>query len=104
MDSIQLQPSEGKVCDMDFTNLLIGTELIASVDLIKQEQWNETTKAWETSTDLTFGTPAIVSPLVQVHISGQLDGVDYKVSIIVTTDSSPANVHEGEGMLIGIDL
>ena len=104
MDSIQLQPSEGKVCDMDFTNLLIGTEVIASVDSVGQEQWDEATKAWVASTDLTFGTPANASPLVQVHISGAVDGIDYKVTIIVTTDSSPTNTHEGEGILVGTDL
>lgn len=104
MDAIQLQPSEGKVLDMEFAPLLIGAEAISTVDSVDQEKWDETNNIWVNSTDLTFGTPVISGSIVQVHTSGTLDGVDYKVTILVTTDSNPANTHEGEGMLIGIDL
>ena len=104
MDTLQLQPNEGKVFDMDFVNLLIGAEAISSVNSVGQEKWDEATEAWVASTDLTFSVPAISGALVQVHISGVVDDTEYKITILVTTDAATPNIHEGEGILVGIDL
>lgn len=90
---LQKQPAESRLYTMDFTNLLASSEAITGV--------SSTTGA---PSGLSFGTATISGDgkKVQVRISSGADGVTYKVTILVTTDSS--NTLEGDGHLSVVDL
>lgn len=92
-DTLVKQPSESRVYDMDFSNLLATSESINSVD-----------STTGTPSGLTFGTATIdaTGKIAQVRISSGADGTTYKVTYQITTDQS--NVLEGEGYLHVEDL
>lgn len=84
------QPSESRTYTFDFGNNLQEGESIASI--------NSFTYAAD-DTALTAGTPAFAGDLVQCRLSGGTDGVNYKITVIVTTNTPFSNVLEGEANL-----
>jgi hypothetical protein len=87
MDSRVKQPSESRLYNMDFDELLEETgETIATVESIVASK-----------TGLTLGPPAISGSKVQFRISGGMANNSYIITVKVTT--SLGNTLEGEGLL-----
>jgi hypothetical protein len=88
-ESLIKQPAESRVFSMNFAAMLAAGETLAGV-----------TSVTYTGGDalLTLSGPAAYSGAVaQQRILGGTDGMEYKVTFIVTT--SQGNILEGEGVL-----
>lgn len=86
---------------MDFSPLLSTGELIQSISVVDQFEWDENTEDWIVSTDLTLGTAATDGTYAQVRISGGVDQKTYKISFLLVTDAG--NELEGDGILTLVD-
>ena len=104
MDTITKQPGETLLCDMSFDNILGSAESIVSVDTPVQKIWNETTQAWDATTDLTFSAASFAARLLQVSVIGGTDGETYKVTMLATTDVGEPNIIEGDGILVVLEI
>ena len=80
------QPNESRLYTFDFTANLADPETITGV----------TGFAADTA-GLTIGTPVFQGKMVQCRISGGVSGVQYRLTVTVTT--SDGNVLEGEADL-----
>ena len=91
MATLIKQPSETKIYQIDFTNLLDTGDSIASVTSVLEE----------TTEDLTIGTDSIVSKAVQFSVDGGVDGTTYHLEAIVVTTNG--ETLEGDGYLFVTD-
>lgn len=92
--TLKKQPDESRLYDFNFTNLLIGSAtLVASPAPTMKQSYDGST-----TTDLTFGTPSVSSPKVQVRIEDGVDGKLYKVSCVAA--DSDGNTLEVDGYLL----
>jgi hypothetical protein len=100
-DTLDKQPSEDRLYDMDFgPRLSVGETLSgAPVPTMSEETVDQTDGSLTVTTDLTIGVPTVSGEIAQVRISGGLDGVLYKVTFRDAGTTS-ANLIEAEGFLM----
>jgi hypothetical protein len=80
-NSLTKQPSEDILFDIDFEGRFVD-RINAGVPTTI----NSVISITDNLSALTFGTPAINGYVVQVSIGGGVDGVDYKITIKISTD------------------
>jgi hypothetical protein len=102
-DTLDKQPSEDRLYDMDFSPRLAVTELLNAIPTMIEETVDQDDGSVTSSTDLTFGTPTISGQIAQCRISGGLDGVLYKVTF-QNAGTDFANLVEAEGFLLVQDI
>ena len=68
------QPSESRFYNFDFTSKLRTGDALTGSPTVTGAP-----------TGLTIGVPSLSSPLVQVRISGGVDGITYKLTALATT-------------------
>ncbi len=81
------QPGEDLLYGMDFVNLLATGETISTVTSVLEI----------TTVDLTIGSGSINGSVVEFRVSGGLDGVGYRIEVIITTSDS--NTRVGDGLI-----
>lgn len=86
LPTLEKQPSESLVYDMEFLGRLDDDETLTAVSSVTA-----------TPSGLTIGTASYSGTRAQFRISGGSSGVKYKVTAVVTTSAS--NTIEGEGYL-----
>jgi hypothetical protein len=101
-DTLNKQPAESRLYDMDFSPRIATTEILSGVPTVSEKTVNQDTGAKTVSTDLTIGTASISGQIAQVRISGGLDGVLYEITFVSGT--SLGNTVEAEGLLLVQDL
>jgi hypothetical protein len=102
-DTLDKQPSEDRLYDMDFSPRLATGETLSGAPTMIEETVDQTDGSLTVSTDLTMGTPTISGQVAQVRISGGVDQTLYKVTFqdALTTN---ANKVEAEGLLMVADI
>lgn len=101
-DTLDKQPQEDRLYDMDFSPRLADLESLTGTPAVSEQTVDQDTGALTTTTDLTFGTATISGQVAQVRISGGLADILYKVTFLATTDF--ANTVEAEGFLLVQDI
>lgn len=86
LKTLKKQPGETRAFGMDFSNKMVKTESIQSVDNVTS-----------TPAGLTFGANSISGQVATTLISGGTHGKTYIVTVTVTTDIG--QVLENEGIL-----
>lgn len=79
------RPSEDKLYDFDFTNLLRSGETITGTPTVTA-----------TPSGLTISGIAVASPKVQARIIGGADGITYKIEVTADTDQSNKHIDQGD--------
>lgn len=97
-DTLDKQPNEDRLYDMDFSPRLADAESLTGTPTMTQQEVDQQTGALSSTTDLTLGTPTVNAQVAQIRISGGVDGKLYKVTFLATTDL--ANTVEAEGFLM----
>ena len=87
LPTLEKQPSESLLYDMDFVGRLDDGETITAVSSVTASPADE----------LTIGTASYSGTRAQFRISGGTAGVTYKITVVITTSAS--NTREGEGNL-----
>ncbi len=101
-DTLDKQPQEDRLFDMDFSPRLASTELLTGTPAVTEQTVDQNDGSLTSSSDLTFGTATVSAQVAQVRISGGLADVLYKVTFLATTDL--ANTVEAEGFLLVQDI
>jgi hypothetical protein len=101
-DTLNKQPAESRLYDMDFSPRLATGENLSGVPTVSEKTVNQDTGVKTASTDLNFSTPTINLQVTQVRIGAGLDGVLYEVTFLANT--SLGNIVEAEGLLLVQDL
>lgn len=91
------QPAESRLYDMNYKNLMVTAEAIASVTSIVQQLVDPDDGSLSPTSDLTIGPGSFALQIAQARISAGIDGRKYKVTFLVVTDL--LNTLEGEGFL-----
>lgn len=78
--TLEKYPSESRMYDFNFANLLEGDDLVSDVDSIEEEVESGTE-----SDGLTVGDGSVNGDVVTVRISEGTAGVTYKITCTVTT-------------------
>ena len=99
--TLEKQPNEDRLYDMEFSKLLGTGEAISSVNSVSQLIYDKATKSYIATTDLSLGAPSFSGSLAQVRISGGVDKKYYKITFLAGTDQS--NILEGDGILAVVD-
>lgn len=86
LPTLEKQPSESLLYDMDFVGRLDDGETITAV-----------VSATGSPSGLTIGSASYSGTRAQFRISGGTAGVTYKITVVITTSAS--NTREGEGNL-----
>lgn len=96
---ISKQPGETRLVSMDFSNKMVATETIVSIDSVTQSLANG-----GATTDLVFSGETVSDQTAQFLVSGgdiparaDIPECDYKVTVTVTTSLS--QVLENDGIL-----
>ena len=97
-DTLDKQPAEDRLFDMDFSPRLSTGESLSGTPSMTQELVDQNDGSLTVTTDLTLGTPTVSGQIAQIRISGGVDGSLYKVTFLSTTDF--ANTVEAEGFLL----
>lgn len=97
-DTLDKQPQEDRLFDMDFSPRLSTGESLTGTPTMTQELVDQNDGSLSATTDLTIGTPTVSGQIAQVRISAGIDGNLYKVTFLATTDF--ANTVEAEGYLL----
>jgi len=95
------QPGETRTLTMDFSPRLPAGVALTSITTITERTVNQTTGARTTTTDLTFVSQSLATPVVSVQISGGNDAVLYEVTFVCAADN--ADIYEAEGLLLVCD-
>ena len=95
-DTLDKQPSEDRLYDMDFGPRLSVGETLTGAPTMVEETVNQTDGTLTSTAELTMGTPTVSGEIAQVRISGGVDGVLYKVTFR-NAGTSNANLVEAEG-------
>lgn len=90
---IEKQPAESKLYQWNYAEELESGETITSVNSITDENLGKVSG----SSDITIGPETIITPSVQIRISGGTDHENYKVTMLVTTSLS--NILELDAVL-----
>jgi hypothetical protein len=98
-DTLDKQPSEDRLYDMDFSPRLATGETLSGAPTMIEETVDQTDGSLTVSTDLTMGTPTISGQVAQVRISGGVDQTLYKVTFTGAATTN-ANLVEAEGLLM----
>ena len=98
-DTLDKQPSEDRLYDMDFGPRLSEGETLTGAPTMSEETVDQSDGSLTTSTDLTIGTPTVSGEIAQVRISAGLDGTLYKITFR-DAGTSNANLVEAEGFLM----
>ena len=102
-DTLDKQPSEDRLFDMDFSPRLADLELLNAIPTMIEQTVDQDDGSLTTTTDLVFGTPTINGQVAQCRISGGTDGVLYKVTF-QDAGTDFANLVEAEGFLLVQDI
>jgi len=94
LPTLEKQPSEGLLYDMEFLGRLAEGETLTAVTSFTAVPNIDTAPL---DTPLTIGTPAASGTRAQARISAGTSGTKYKITVVVTTSAS--NTLEGEGYL-----
>jgi hypothetical protein len=97
-DTLDKQPQEDRLFDMDFSPRLSTGESLTGTPTMTQELVDQNDGSLSATTDLTIGVPTVSGQIAQVRISAGIDGNLYKVTFLATTDF--ANTVEAEGYLL----
>jgi len=101
-DTLDKQPQEDRLFDMDFSPRLADAESLTGTPTVTEETVDQDDGSLSSSSDLTFGTATVSAQVAQVRISGGLADILYKVTFLANTDF--ANIVEAEGFLLVQDI
>jgi len=102
-DTLDKQPSEDRLYDMDFAPRLATGETLTGAPTMIEETVDQSDGSLSTTAELTFGTPTVSGTVAQVRISGGVDGVLYKVTFR-DAGTSNSNLVEAEGFLMVLNI
>ena len=101
-DTLDKQPAEDRLFDMDFSPRLSAGESLTGTPTVSEQTVDQSDGTLTASTDLVFGTATVSGQIAQVRISVGLDAVLYKITFLATTDGG--NTVEAEGFLHVADI
>ena len=100
-ETLNKQPWEDRLYDMDFSPRLATGENLTGTPTVTEQTVDQQTGVKTASTDLTIGTATVSLQTAQVRISAGLSGVLYEITFRASTTLS--NSVEAEGLLLVLD-
>jgi hypothetical protein len=94
MDNFEKQINEKVTFSIDFSNSLVGVEVISTYTV---KAYNESIDFTSTVIDNSDNTTTTVS----IRTKGGTDGKNYKITVLITTDQN--NVYEKDILMMVID-